>query len=92
MSFAGQEKAVLTVFRGASHFNFLFFSVFSYTSQHEKDCRKTIFLYAGWRTHLLRFHGERPYHARVESQVVVSLEASEFFLTLESWCILIHGS
>ena len=83
MSFAGQEKAVLTVFRGASHFNFHFFSVFSYTSQHENDCRKTIFLYAGWRTHLLRFHGERPYHVRVESQIVVSLGASEFCLPLK---------
>ena len=68
-------------FPWASHFNF--FSVFSYTSQHENDCRKTIFLYAGWRTHLLRFHGERPYHVRVESQVVVSLGASEFFFPLK---------
>ena len=86
MSFAGQEKAVLTVFRGASHFNFHFFqyqSFFSVSSQHENDCRKTIFLYAGCRTHLLRFHGERPYHVRVESQVVVSLGASEFFLPLK---------
>ena len=62
---------------------FIFFSVFSYTSQHENDCRKTIFLYAGCRTNLLRFHGERPYHVRVESQVVVSQGASEFFLTLK---------
>ena len=54
-----------------------------YTSQHENDCRKTIFLYAGWRTHLLRFHGERPYHVRVESQVVVSLGASEIFFPLK---------
>ena len=39
---------------------------------------KNYFLYAGCRTHLLRFHGERPYHVRVEIQVVVSLGASEF--------------
>ena len=32
---------------------------------------------------LLRFHGERPYHVRVESQVVVSLGASEFCLPLK---------
>ena len=44
---------------------------------------KLFFLYAGWRTHLLRFHGERPYHVRVESQVVVSLGASEFRLPLK---------
>ena len=30
MSFAGQEKAVLTVFRGASHFNFHFFQYQSF--------------------------------------------------------------
>ena len=83
MSFAGQEKAVLTVFRGASHFNFHFFLVFSHTSPHKNDCKKIIFLYAGCRTHLLRFHGERPYHVRVEIQVVVSLEASEFCLPLK---------
>ena len=59
------------------------FSVFSHTSQHENDCKKIIFLYAGWRTHLLRFHGERPYHVRVERQVVVSLGASEFRLPLK---------
>ena len=35
------------------------------------------------RTHLLRFHGERPYRVRVEIQVVVSLGASEFCLPLK---------
>ena len=61
---------------------FIFFNIFSYIST-ENDSKKTIFLYAGWRTHLLRFHGERPYHVRVESQVVVSLGASEFRLPLK---------
>ena len=63
-------------------------SVFSHTSPHENDCRKIIFLYAGWCTHLLRFHGERPYHVRVESQVVVSLGASEFCLPLKACATL----
>ena len=62
---------------------FIFFLVFSHTSPHKNDCKKIIFLYAGCRTHLLRFHGERPYHVRVESQVVVSLGASEFCLPLK---------
>ena len=61
---------------------FIFFSIFSYIST-QKWLQKIIFLYAGWRTHLLRFHGERPYHVRVESQVVVSLGASEFCLPLK---------
>ena len=60
---------------------FIFFSIFSYIST-QKWLQKIIFLYAGWRTHLLRFHGERPYHVRVEIQVVVSLGASEFCLPL----------
>ena len=75
MSFAGQEKAVLTVSRGASHFNFHSFYYFLIHVNTEMT--------AGWRTHLLRFHGERPYHVRVESQVVVSLGASEFCLPLK---------
>ena len=53
---------------------------------------KIIFLYAGWCTHLLRFHGERPYHVRVESQVVVSPGAKWILFILESKCILIHDS
>ena len=32
---------------------------------------------------LLQLHSERPYHVRVESQVVVSLGASEFCLPLK---------
>ena len=40
-------------------------------------------MHAGCRTHLLRFHGERPYRVRVEIQVVVSLGASEFSLPLK---------
>ena len=60
---------------------FIFFNIFSYIST-QKWLQKNYFLYTGCRTHLLRFHGERPYHVRVESQVVVSLGASEFCLPL----------
>ena len=46
MSFAGQEKAVLTVFRGASHFNFHFFqyqSFFQYRLNTKMTAEKLFF-------------------------------------------------
>ena len=74
--------AVLVVPVGPVTLIFILFSIFSYISTR-KCLQKNYFLYAGWHTHLLRFHGERPYHVRVESQVVVSLGASEFRLPLK---------
>ena len=74
--------AVLVVPVGPVTLIFILFSIFSYISTR-KCLQKNYFLYAGWHTHLLRFHGERPYHVRVESQVVVSLGASEFCLPLK---------
>ena len=44
VALVGQGKAILTVCRGASHFNFNFFSSVSHTSQLENDGKKIIFI------------------------------------------------
>ena len=43
VALTGQGKAILTVCRGASHFNFHFLKCFSYT-QLENDGKKIIFI------------------------------------------------
>ena len=37
------------------------------TASNSSGEAKIHFLYVGWHTRLLRFHGEQPYRARVES-------------------------
>ena len=90
VALAGQDKAILIVSCGASDFNFNFLNCFL-IHPNSKMTAKNYFLQAGWHTRLLRFHDERPYHVRVESQVVVSLGAYCILFTLESQCILIRG-
>ena len=63
---AGQRKAILTVSRGASHFDFNFQKCFV-IPPNSKMTAKILFSYAGWHSHLLQSHGTRPYSVRVES-------------------------
>ena len=89
VSTAGQGKAILTVSRGASHFDFNFQKCFV-IPPNSKMTAKILFSYAGWHSHLLQSHGTRPYSVRVESSSCC-LPRSFLFIP-ESWCILIHSS
>ena len=66
VSTAGQGKAILTVSRGASQFDFNFQKCFV-IPRNSKMTAKILFSYARWHSHLLQSHGARPYPVRVES-------------------------
>ena len=65
VSLAGQGKAILTVSRGASHFDFNFQKCFVIPPNSKMT--KNYFVFAGWHSHLLQSPSARPYHVRVES-------------------------
>ena len=95
MSFAGEEKAVLTVSRGASHFNFHFIQYFL-IHLNTKMTAKKLFFCTQAGAHIccgITVNDLITRESKVKSLSTRCFPRGYWILfTLESWCILIHGS